>query len=463
MIRVTCYVILPLIALVVAASMVGSLHAELFINEIHFDPGSQGQPLFDNRDEYIELRGTPGMSLANHYLIFVENEDDEFHVDPTGNIENIFNLGSLSMGSNGFLLLRQDDNLYNDATVAAGTTSLEHSNAASMNGWGNGASSLVFHQGVNNLGFPKIEIENGGATAMLIRNRVEVGGGLNPTLNMDMDQGNDGLDSRPGSLQTPINDWASKWEIIDSIGWLEGSEVEYGRSYGRVTYSANKIGEPLYEDGPIFTQAMADAAHEPGTSFADVGFEIELVARWGNSTGYTHEDWHVSNLTSNPTSGSAGPTNEIPNVFDLRQSGDPHPSVPPNPQTPPDQPPTIESNKGVPYGTKLTNTLGAPNFIIGDFNKDGYVNTADYVVWRKTYNSAGSESNHPLADPNHDFVVDGDDYEMWAANLGSPDTGPVFGGAPASTSSVPEPSTILLLSLFAAVLLCSHRSGRAQR
>jgi hypothetical protein len=428
------------LAVALVALAVNAAKAELLINELHFDPGSSGQ-LIDTRDEYIELRGTPGMSLANHFLIFVENEDDEFHTNPTGNIENIFNLGSLSLGSNGFLLLRQDGNLYNDNAVAQGATSLEHNdnNPGVTNGWGNGAGSLVFHQGINNAGFPKLELENGGATAMLIRNKVEVDGGLVPTLNLDLDQGNDGLDSREGSPQAPLNDWATKWEIIDSVAWMEGAEMQYGRSYGRVTISADVVGQPFFDGGPVFTAERLAEATEPGSSFAGIGFEIELLARWGNSTGYTADDWHASNLTVDLGSGSIGVQTTPQQFIDLRQSGDPHPGSDNDPSTPAPQPELIESSKGIPYGTKIADSLGSPNYITGDYNKDGYVDAADYIVWRKTLNSTGTESSHPLADPNHDFVVDESDLAIWLKNFGSPNTNSAGGGSTAG-ATVPEPT-----------------------
>lgn len=445
-------------AATLAFSTVNISRAELYINEIHFDPGSSGQ-LLDNRDEYIELRGTPGMSLANHYLIFLENEDNEFHNDPTGQIENIFDLGSLSLGSNGFLLLRQDGNLYDDSRVAQGATSVEHNdnNPAVNNGWGNGAGSLVFHQGVNNLGFPKIELENGGATAMLIRNKVEVDGGLLPTLNLDMDQGNDGLDNRPDSLQTPVDGWGTKWEIIDSIGWLEPLEIQYGRSYGKVTFSSDVVGQPLFEGGPTLTPEMVAAATEPGSSFAGVGFEIELLARWGNSTGQTVDDWHATNLTVDVGSGSAGVGTSPPRI-DLRQSGDPHPGDDGNPATPAQQPEFLESNKGVPYGTKLGDSLGGPNYITGDYNKDGHVDAADYVVWRKSIHQTGTESSHPAADANHDFLVDDDDWMKWQTNFGSPKSGSASGRAGSEIAMVvPEPSTLLLMGIALVVAIVAAR------
>ena len=52
----------------VATSITAAARGDLYINEIFFDPPGSG----DNSQEYIELRGTPNMSLDNHYLVLLE-------------------------------------------------------------------------------------------------------------------------------------------------------------------------------------------------------------------------------------------------------------------------------------------------------------------------------------------------------------------------------------------------------
>ena len=84
------------------------LTASALINEIYFDPPASGDIAY----EYIELRGTPGMSLDNHYLIFLENENDMLNTGNPGMVERIFNLSGQSIGSDGFLTLRQKGSPY---------------------------------------------------------------------------------------------------------------------------------------------------------------------------------------------------------------------------------------------------------------------------------------------------------------------------------------------------------------
>jgi hypothetical protein len=52
----------------------------------------------------------------------------------------------------------------------------------------------------------------------------------------------------------------------------------------------------------------------------------------------------------------------------------------------------------------------------GDFNDDGIVNAADYIVWRKTLNTTVPPTTG--ADGNGDGIVDQADYHVWRANFG---------------------------------------------
>jgi hypothetical protein len=87
----------------------------------------------------------------------------------------------------------------------------------------------------------------------------------------------------------------------------------------------------------------------------------------------------------------------------------------------------------------------------GDFNLDGEVSAADYVVWRK---SVGATGPGLAADANQDQVIDDADYSVWRANFGA-----VAGSSTALfASSVPEPTSITLAGL--AFLGCLSRRRR---
>jgi hypothetical protein len=89
-------------------------------------------------------------------------------------------------------------------------------------------------------------------------------------------------------------------------------------------------------------------------------------------------------------------------------------------------------------------TLAVVPQLDGDYNADGVVNAADYVVWR---NSNGMFGFGLPADSNLDGAVNLVDYLIWRLNFGQ-----IAPGAGASFPvAVPEPSTIAMLSALAVV------------
>jgi GH35 family endo-1,4-beta-xylanase len=88
----------------------------------------------------------------------------------------------------------------------------------------------------------------------------------------------------------------------------------------------------------------------------------------------------------------------------------------------------------------------------GDYNSDGIVDMADYIVWRKSYGS----SIDLRADGNGDLMVDDGDYNVWRTYFGhqySPGGGP--------SANVPEPRS--LLAMLAGGFLAALRVTRPFR
>ena len=84
--------------------------------------------------------------------------------------------------------------------------------------------------------------------------------------------------------------------------------------------------------------------------------------------------------------------------------------------------------------------------LAGDYNNNGKVDAADYVMWR----------NNPSA-----FGGTPAGYNTWRANFGKPPgSGSSFVGA---GSAVPEPTTIVLVGLFASISLVSRRARGGKR
>jgi T5SS/PEP-CTERM-associated repeat protein len=74
--------------------------------------------------------------------------------------------------------------------------------------------------------------------------------------------------------------------------------------------------------------------------------------------------------------------------------------------------------------------------LAGDYNEDGTVNAADYVVWR---NNVGRPNSLPN---DHTPGVGDDDYQRWTLNFGL-----TAGSGAHNSQAVPEPAAVFLLAM----------------
>jgi hypothetical protein len=109
------------------------------------------------------------------------------------------------------------------------------------------------------------------------------------------------------------------------------------------------------------------------------------------------------------------------------------------------------------YG-KLTSSVQVP----GDYNTNGTVDAADYVLWRENLNQ-----NVTLPNDSSPGTVTQDDYDVWRANFGraGAPAGPstlttgfvrygALGSGIGSSSTVPEPVTVIFVGMgLGAVIL----------
>jgi hypothetical protein len=87
--------------------------------------------------------------------------------------------------------------------------------------------------------------------------------------------------------------------------------------------------------------------------------------------------------------------------------------------------------------------------LTGDYNDDGAVDAADYVVWRKTL----GQDVFLAADGNGNGEIEDGDYTKWGQHFGDADA-PSGGGA----FSVPEPTgQLLVLAGLAGLIAISPR------
>jgi len=112
------------------------------------------------------------------------------------------------------------------------------------------------------------------------------------------------------------------------------------------------------------------------------------------------------------------------------------------------------------FGTRANNIVAstivrtnlAANPANGDYNLNGVVDAADYVVWRNTFGLTS-----PLnADGNLNGTIDAGDYDVWKANFGKLITG---SGNALGAAAVPEPCGALLLAI-GITLAFSRRTRR---
>jgi hypothetical protein len=97
--------------------------------------------------------------------------------------------------------------------------------------------------------------------------------------------------------------------------------------------------------------------------------------------------------------------------------------------------------------------------IAGDYNGDGFVDAADYTVWR---NNLGAPDESAIQN-NGDGLngVDSADYSLWKTHFGGPTGAGSAVGFGGVSTAVPEPATwtMFLIGSFA-VAATRHRRGR---
>jgi autotransporter-associated beta strand protein len=100
-------------------------------------------------------------------------------------------------------------------------------------------------------------------------------------------------------------------------------------------------------------------------------------------------------------------------------------------------------------------TTYAPSFLAGDYNSNGIVDTADYVIWRRSVGNASIANR----DPANSGLVGDADFNSWRSRLGTMVS--AGSGASLTSAEVPEPTSISLLLI--AVSVSTYQSRRCRQ
>ena len=95
-----------------------------------------------------------------------------------------------------------------------------------------------------------------------------------------------------------------------------------------------------------------------------------------------------------------------------------------------------------------------PNLLAGDYNDDGTVDAADYIVWRNTTGTSNLD-----ADGDADGDVDEDDYVVWKSTFGNGSGG----GAAVQELVVPEPISRLIAAAVTLYFLLTRGYWQSRR
>jgi hypothetical protein len=92
--------------------------------------------------------------------------------------------------------------------------------------------------------------------------------------------------------------------------------------------------------------------------------------------------------------------------------------------------------------------------VLGDYDRNGIVEHADYVLWKSTFGNTVSAPGYG-ADGNFDGLINAADYTVWRDHL-------LPGSTAALSHSVPEPVAMLLIA-SAIIGLSGQHSRRRPR
>jgi hypothetical protein len=294
----------PLAPWVAPATPTQAAVGDLYINEILFNPGNAAE---DSVREYVELRGTPGLTMPNGtFLLAVEGDATALTV-PTpnpGDVRNIFDLSNKTVGGNGLMVLLPKNSIYASSVISepvAGPT--VYINEGTGEGFGNGATSSIGHRADGAI----VSIEDTSVSFFLVQND----GSFTLNLSTDLDPDDDGTPTIPAGLT-----------ILDSVGITDSEAEDFG--YGQIVFRRNSATTVNPGATIVQTEVLGNPA-----------FTAEYVARIGTSTGFAADEWVASNIGGTVAEGlTLGNNQTVPDSLEntrLNHVGALNPGAPSNP------------------------------------------------------------------------------------------------------------------------------------
>jgi uncharacterized repeat protein (TIGR03803 family) len=98
-------------------------------------------------------------------------------------------------------------------------------------------------------------------------------------------------------------------------------------------------------------------------------------------------------------------------------------------------------------------SIAAP-ILPGDYNNDGKVDAADYVVWRKYSGTTNPLPNDPIGG-----TIGLAQFNQWRDNFGAPGSGSSPGANGPASATVPEPASLLIMAI--GLFLMTHGNATA--
>ncbi len=235
--------------------------------------------------------------------------------------------------------------------------------------------------------------------------------------------------------------WPAFWLNANAVQWPVGGEIDVMENKGRLSGDVSSAFN--WRDPATYT--YKDYVPSPAVNF-QAGFHT-YAAEWDTNQIRFFVDglqtYFVNRNASMSDANFLTPKNIILNLAVDGGTGVGGFDVPPDAST------TFPQYMDVEYVRVWTKQTG----LIGDYNHDGRVDSADYTVWRDTLGQSGIGL---AADGSGNGTVDDADYTMWQSHFGASSGGSGTG----STTAVPEPTSVFLVAMAMLGLVWRIRLSR---